>query len=130
MISAMSSGSGKTVMTTAFLLAMKRRDLNLLSFKCGPDYIDPMYHTRVLGIPCRNLDLFLMGSRAVAEALSGDRLPAVSADRASADDISYDFRDRNHAEGILCDVAVIEGDMGFYAGIGGTASRCAYDIAW
>ena len=129
MISAMSSGSGKTVMTTAFLLAMKRRDLNLLSFKCGPDYIDPMYHTRVLGIPCRNLDLFLMGSRAVAEELSGDRMPAVSADRASADDVSYDFGDRNHAEGISCDLAVIEGAMGFYDGIGGTARASAYEIA-
>ena len=89
MISAMSSGSGKTVITTAFLLAMKRRGLNLISFKCGPDYIDPMYHTRVLGIPCRNLDLFLMGRKKVAEELSGDRMPAVSADRASADDTTF-----------------------------------------
>ena len=129
MISAMSSGSGKTVITTAFLLAMKRRGLNLISFKCGPDYIDPMYHTRVLGIPCRNLDLFLMGSRAVSEELSGDRMPAVSADRASADDVSYDFGDRNHAEGISCDLAVIEGAMGFYDGIGGTARASAYEIA-
>ena len=129
MISAMSSGSGKTVITTVFLLAMKRRGLNLISFKCGPDYIDPMYHTRVLGIPCRNLDLFLMGSRAVSEELSGDRMPAVSADRASADDVSYDFGDRNHAEGISCDLAVIEGAMGFYDGIGGTARASAYEIA-
>ena len=129
MISAMSSGSGKTVITTAFLLAMKRRGLNLISFKCGPDYIDPMYHTRVLGIPCRNLDLFLMGSRAVAEELSGDRMPAVSADRASADVTSYDFGDRNHAEGISCDLAVIEGAMGFYDGVGGTTNASAYEAA-
>ncbi len=129
MISAMSSGSGKTVITTAFLLAMKRRGLNLISFKCGPDYIDPMYHTRVLGIPCRNLDLFLMGRKKVAEELSGDRMPAVSADRASADDESNDFGDRNHAEGISCDLAVIEGAMGFYDGIGGTARASAYEIA-
>ena len=95
MISAMSSGSGKTVITTAFLLAMKRRGLNLISFKCGPDYIDPMYHTRVLGIPCRNLDLFLMGSRAVVEELSGDRMPA---DRCRAD---Y-RRSRERNEQFLC----------------------------
>ena len=72
MLSAMMSGSGKTVMTTAILLALRRRGQNLISFKCGPDYIDPMYHTRVLGIPCRNLDLFFMGKRAVAEELSAN----------------------------------------------------------
>ena len=102
MLSAMMSGSGKTVMTTAILLALKRRGQSLISFKCGPDYIDPMYHTRVLGIPCRNLDLFLMGSRAVAEELSGNG--------------NYDL-------------AVIEGAMGFYDGVGGTTRASAYEIA-
>lgn len=129
MISAMSSGSGKTVMTTAFLLAMKRRGLNLISCKCGPDYIDPMYHTRMLGIPCRNLDLFLMGSRAVAEELSGDRNPVITAGRDSGDDVSDDFWERDHAEGISCDLAVIEGAMGFYDGLGGTTYASAYEIA-
>ena len=128
-LSAMSSGSGKTVITTAFLLAMKRRGLNLISYKCGPDYIDPMYHTRVLGIPCRNLDLFLMGSRAVAAELSGDRIPVMSAGRDLGDDVSGDLGNRGHAEGISCDLAVIEGAMGFYDGIGGTVCASAYEVA-
>ena len=61
MIAAMHSGAGKTVMSCAILAALKQRGLSLCAFKCGPDYIDPMFHSRVLGVPCRNLDLFLQG---------------------------------------------------------------------
>ncbi|MCD8004221.1 MAG: hypothetical protein LUE91_00950 [Oscillospiraceae bacterium] len=59
MLSATSSGSGKTVLTCGLLAAMKNRGLEPEAFKCGPDYIDPMFHSRVLGVPSRNLDLFL-----------------------------------------------------------------------
>ncbi|MCR5356227.1 MAG: cobyrinate a,c-diamide synthase [Lachnospiraceae bacterium] len=56
MIAAVSSSSGKTVITTAILAALKERDMNLSSFKCGPDYIDPMFHQNVLGIDSLNID--------------------------------------------------------------------------
>ncbi len=52
------SGCGKTTVTTAILRALQRRGVTLSAFKCGPDYIDPMFHTAVLGVPSRNLDLF------------------------------------------------------------------------
>jgi len=32
---------------------------DVVSYKCGPDYIDPMFHEKVLGIPSKNLDTFL-----------------------------------------------------------------------
>ena len=47
------SGSGKTLITCGFLEALKRRGLHPAAFKCGPDYIDPMFHQYVLGIPRR-----------------------------------------------------------------------------
>ena len=50
MIAAPSSGCGKTVITTALLEVLKKRGQNPVSFKCGPDYIDPMFHRQVLGI--------------------------------------------------------------------------------
>lgn len=60
MIAAAGSGSGKTLITCALLEALRRRDLSLRAFKCGPDYIDPMFHRRVLGVESNNLDSFLM----------------------------------------------------------------------
>lgn len=102
MISAMSSGSGKTAVTCGLLMALKRTGLPVRAFKCGPDYIDPMFHSRVLGVPSRNLDLFLQGEEGVRRTLltaQGDRF------------------------------ALIEGAMGFYDGVGGTEQGSAWQTA-
>ena len=69
MICAPGSGSGKTLITCALLRILDRQGLNPASFKCGPDYIDPMFHRNVLGIPSRNLDLFLMGNMGMKKVL-------------------------------------------------------------
>ena len=101
MISAMSSGSGKTIITGGLMRALQRRGLSVLGFKCGPDYIDPMFHSRVLGIPGRNLDLFLQGEEGMKRTFSQKQ----------------------------ADIAVIEGAMGYYDGISGTDENSAWQIA-
>ena len=58
MIAAVKSGSGKTTVTCAFLKQLLCRKKHPVSFKCGPDYIDPMFHEQVLKIPSKNLDTF------------------------------------------------------------------------
>ena len=58
MVAAPSSGSGKTVVTCALLRALARRGLACAAFKCGPDYIDPLFHRRVVGARSGNLDGF------------------------------------------------------------------------
>ena len=58
LIAGTSSGSGKTTATCALLSLLKRRGVSVKACKCGPDYIDPMFHKRVSGIPCTNLDPF------------------------------------------------------------------------
>ncbi len=58
LIAAGSSGSGKTLITCGLLQALQNRGLEVASFKCGPDYIDPMFHGKVLGKKSHNLDTF------------------------------------------------------------------------
>ena len=47
---------GKTTVTLAILAYLSAQNKRVQSFKVGPDYIDPMFHTAITGLPCRNLD--------------------------------------------------------------------------
>ena len=104
LITAMRSGAGKTMLTCGILKAMKMQEINPASFKCGPDYIDPMFHKTVIGISSYNLDSFLCGENGVREILKKN--------------------------GAGADISVMEGVMGYYDGIAGISSEAsAYDIA-
>jgi cobyrinic acid a,c-diamide synthase len=92
MIAGTGSGCGKTMITCAILSVLKRKNKNVVSFKCGPDYIDPMFHTKVTQMETYNLDSVLMGENGVRYSL------------------------QTHTQ--ICDIAVIEGVMGLYDGIG------------
>lgn len=93
-MAAAGSNSGKTTIACALLGALKNRGLDPLAFKCGPDYIDPLFHKKVLGIESRNLDSFFSGAegiRAIADEAK-DRYVCVEGvmgiyDGMSADDI-------------------------------------------
>ena len=90
MISATSSGSGKTLITCGILQALTNRGLKVSSFKCGPDYIDPMFHSKVIGTVSRNVDAFFSDN---------DTMKRLFGEVAKDSDIS-----------------VIEGVRGFYDG--------------
>lgn len=102
-LAAPQSGSGKTTITCALLAAMKNRKLAVRAFKSGPDYIDPMFHRQVIGVPSRNLDTFFSGADQIRELYGYDR-----------ESFSY---------------SVIEGAMGLYDGLGGTQKE-APPITW
>ena len=112
MIAAPGSGSGKTLITCGLLRLLQRKNLRPAAFKCGPDYIDPMFHRQVLGIPSRNLDTFF--SPADSDN-SANTAPATLA-RAVV---------KNKA-----DIAVIEGVMGYFDGTGPSGmDASSFDLA-
>lgn len=115
MIAAEKSGSGKTVVTCAMLAALKKQGLNPVSFKCGPDYIDPMFHQKVIGVPSRNLDVFLMGEAGVGESYK----------RGIEGPLFLQCTDNR----VKPEIAVIEGVMGLYDGLGGTERASSYHVA-
>lgn len=71
LIAGTSSGSGKTTAVCAILTLLKRRGIGVTSAKCGPDYIDPMFHESVLGIPSANLDPFFCDENLLRSLLAG-----------------------------------------------------------
>ena len=86
------SGCGKTTVTCALLQAFTDRGLNTGAFKCGPDYIDPMFHSRIIGAHSANLDPFFFDTNTLNALLA------------------------QNGEGR--DISVVEGVMGYYDGLG------------
>ena len=101
MIAGTNSGCGKTTVTCALLTALKARGLSPVAFKSGPDYVDPMFHRAVTGIPAYNLDPFF---------LDGGGLRSHLASRAGR-------------------ISVVEGAMGYYDGIAATCEASAYTVS-
>lgn len=104
MIAAPGSGSGKTLFTCALLTALGKRGMPAAAFKCGPDYIDPLFHRRILGVDSRNLDGFFSDEKQLRKIFMADR-----------------------QEGEL---SVIEGVMGLYDGLGSVSEEASsYHVA-
>lgn len=104
LLTAPASGSGKTLITCGILQALVNRGYQVASFKCGPDYIDPMFHGKVIGTKSRNLDTFFTDA---------DTMRQLFVKNVSG-----------------CDIAVVEGVMGYYDGLGGVqVAGSTYDVA-
>lgn len=104
MFAATRSGSGKTTVTCGVLAALKKQNIKVQAYKCGPDYIDPMFHRTVLGIDTGNLDTFFADADAIGRILA---------------------RDTKDAE-----LIVMEGVMGYYDDVGGTTTMASsYELS-
>lgn len=102
-IGAGASGAGKTTITCAIIKALVNRKLSVASFKCGPDYIDTMFHGKIVGEKSRNLDPYFFSDNTLRFLLA------------------------NHAEGK--DLSVIEGVMGYYDGISMKGEASTFEVA-
>ncbi len=104
LFAAPASGSGKTTIVCGVLRALKNRGKSVSAFKCGPDYIDPLFHERVVGVKSGTLDLFFSGEEQLR------RLYA------------------QNAKGADC--AAIEGVMGYYDGLSAASDEAStYAVA-
>ena len=103
MAAAPASGSGKTTVVCALLRALRRRGLDPCAFKCGPDYIDPMFHRAALEVPSCNLDLYLTDPARLRQLYSA------------------------HLAGH--GAAVVEAAMGYYDGAGLTDAASGWQTA-
>lgn len=104
LIAASASGSGKTVISCGLMQALKKKGKRVVSGKCGPDYIDPMFHRTVLQIEAMNLDLFFYEK---------EQMKAMFQEHCKE-----------------ADIAVLEGVMGYYDGMGiDTEKGSSYDVA-
>ncbi|MDO5146236.1 MAG: cobyrinate a,c-diamide synthase [Eubacteriales bacterium] len=97
------SGCGKTSVTCGILKALTDRGVKIQSYKCGPDYIDPMLHGHITGRDCRNLDPFFS---------TGEELRSLVA------------KDSRQVE-----FSVAEGVMGYYDGVGVTCEKSTYTVS-
>ncbi len=104
LISALSSGSGKTTVTCGLIMALKNRGLKVSARKCGPDYIDTMFLRTALSVPTGNLDPYFTDGEMMRYLLSSGCKDS--------------------------DITVIEGVMGYYDGLGGNSvSGSTYEVA-
>jgi len=70
LIAGMSGGSGKTLVSLALLLALRRAGFQVRAFKKGPDYIDAAWLGWAASHPARNLDTYLMGQDTVRSSFA------------------------------------------------------------
>lgn len=104
LLAAPKSGSGKTLFTCGLLALCKKKQIKAAAMKCGPDYIDPMFHRKVLKVPSGNLDSYFTDE---------DTLRGILTDKMEQSDLT-----------------VIEGVMGFYDGLSGISEKAStYDVA-
>ena len=103
LIAGTNSGCGKTTVTSAILQALVNRGADVGAFKCGPDYIDPMFHSRITGAKSANLDPFFFDENTLKYLLAKN--------------------------GAGREISVIEGVMGYYDGLGATDSSSTYAVA-
>lgn len=102
-IAGTSSGCGKTTITCAIIKALINRNIVVQPYKCGPDYIDTMFHTHIAKRISRNLDTFMLDKQTIEYLISKNSTGA--------------------------DISIIEGVMGYYDGVGADGNYSTYTLS-
>src|SRR5450759_1108354 len=102
-IASLRGSAGKTTISVALAIALRKRGITVVPFKKGPDYIDAAWLSRAASSPCYNLDSFLMGPEQVVRSFS-----------------------RHAPEG---SIALIEGNRGIYDGVNSEGEFSTAELA-
>lgn len=102
-IAGTSSGCGKTTITCAIIKVLINRNIVVQPYKCGPDYIDTMFHTHIAKRISRNLDTFMLDKQTIEYLISKNSKGA--------------------------DISIIEGVMGYYDGVGADGNYSTYTLS-
>jgi len=102
-LAALRGGAGKTTLSVALVVALRKRGFRVVPFKKGPDYIDAAWLSRAADGPCYNLDTFLIGREQVVRSFS-----------------------RRASEG---SISLIEGNRGLYDGMNPDGEHSTAELA-
>ena len=102
-VAALRGGAGKTTLSVAMTVALRKQGITVAPFKKGPDYIDAAWLSQAASSPCYNLDTYLMGSEQVVRSFS-----------------------RHAAEGA---VSIIEGNRGLFDGVNAAGEFSTAELA-
>ncbi len=103
LIAGTNSGCGKTTITIGLMALFQKNGFKVTPFKAGPDYIDPLFHKFVTNTPSCNLDSFMLHEDVVRHLF--------------------------YKHTIQKDIAIIEGVMGMYDGLGEQSTGSSYELA-
>jgi cobyrinic acid a,c-diamide synthase len=100
-LSATHKSSGKTTIALGLAATLRRRGLDVRTFKKGPDYIDPMWLSRASARPCYNLDFHTQTKREILATLAsrsrGGDIALIEGNKGLHDGVDLEGRDSSAA---------------------------------
>lgn len=111
LISAAHKSSGKTTLSIGICASLRQRGVDLVPFKKGPDYIDPMWLQQAAGAACNNLDFYTMSPAEIIQLYqqqrAGHEFALVEGNKGLYDGLDLDGSNSNAALAKLLQLPIV-----------------------